>query len=90
MAIRALELNPENAAFLDTMGWIYFKMGDYEKAYEYIRASIDTGDASAEVMEHMGDVYDKMGEPDRAHYWWQKALDKDENRTYLEERLNIR
>ncbi len=89
MALRALELNPDNAAFLDTMGWIYFKLGDYEKAHEYIRASIETGDASAEVMEHMGDVYDKMGDPDRAHYWWQKALDKDENRTYLKERLHI-
>ncbi len=89
MAKRALELNPENAAFLDTMGWVYFKLGDYEKAHEYIRASIETGDASAEVMEHMGDVYDKLGDPDRAHYWWQKALEKDDTRTYLKERLHI-
>lgn len=89
MAKRALELNPENAAFLDTMGWVYFKLGEYEKAHEYIRASIETGDASAEVMEHMGDVYDKLGDPDRAHYWWQKALEKDDTRTYLKERLHI-
>ena len=89
MAGRALELNPENPAFLDTMGWVYFKMGDYEKAHEYIRASIDTGEASAEVLEHMGDVYDKMGKPDRAHYWWQKSLEEDESRNYLHERLNI-
>ncbi|MBP3192749.1 tetratricopeptide repeat protein [Natronogracilivirga saccharolytica] len=87
MATRALELNPDNAAFLDTMGWVYYKLGDYEKAHEYIRASIDTGEASAEVLEHMGDVYDKLGEPDRAHYWWQKALEEDESRDYLHERL---
>ncbi len=89
MAAQALELNPDNAAFLDTLGWVYFKLGEYEEAYEYIRASIETGDASAEVMEHMGDVYDKLGEPDRAMYWWQKALDKDEDRSYLKERLHI-
>jgi len=89
MANRALELNPANSAFLDTMGWIYFKLGDYEKAHEYIKASLETGDASAEVMEHMGDVYDKMGEPDRALYWWQKALEEDESRTHLKERLHI-
>ncbi len=89
MASRALELSPDNSAFLDTLGWVYFKMGDYENAYEYIRASIETGDASAEVMEHLGDVYDKLGEPDRALYWWQKALEKDESRTYLKERLHI-
>ncbi len=89
MAQRALELNPDNAAFLDTMGWIYFKIGDYEKARKYIRESIETGDASAVVMEHMGDVYDKLGEPDRAMYWWQKAYDKDDNLRHLKERLHL-
>lgn len=87
MAIRALEMSPDNAAFLDTMGWIYFRLGDYHKAYDYIRASLDTGEASAEVMEHMGDVYDKLGEPENARYWWQKALEEDDTRTYLNERL---
>lgn len=89
MVTRALEINPDNAAFLDTLGWVYYQMGDYDNAYHYIRASIDTGDASAEVMEHMGDVYDKLGEPDQALYWWQKALEKDDSRIYLEERLHI-
>ncbi|MEX0681405.1 MAG: tetratricopeptide repeat protein [Balneolales bacterium] len=89
MATRALELNPGNPAFLDTIGWIYFKMGDFDKAYEYIKASIDTGGASAEVMEHMGDVYDKLGKPDQALYWWQKALDEDTSRNHLKERLHI-
>ncbi len=89
MASRALELNPENSAFLDTMGWVYFKLGDLDNAYKYIRESIETGDASAEVLEHMGDVYDKKGEPDRAHYWWQKALEEDDSREHLKERLHI-
>lgn len=85
----ALDKNPDNAAYLDTMGWIYFKKGDYENARKYLRASIDTGNASAEVMEHMGNLYDRIGEPDRALYWWQKALEKDETRIYLRDRLNI-
>ncbi len=89
MAKRALELNPDNSAYLDTMGWIYYKMGDYESAHKYINASIETGDASAEVMEHMGDVYDQLGEPDRALYWWQKSLGEDKTRTHLKERLHI-
>ncbi|MDI6401885.1 tetratricopeptide repeat protein, partial [Balneolaceae bacterium ANBcel3] len=89
MAVKALELSPDNAAFLDTMGWIYFKLEEYEKAHRYIRKSLETGDASAEVMEHMGDVYDKLGEPDKALYWWKKALDKDEERDHLKERLHI-
>lgn len=87
MASRALELNPGNAAFLDTLGWIYFKMGELEKAHKYIQASIDTGSASAEVLEHMGDVYEQMEKKDQARRWWQKALDKDPERDYLKDRL---
>lgn len=89
MSARALEINPANGAFLDTMGWIYFKKGNYPKAKKYIRKAIETGEASAEVMEHMGDVYDKLEDPDRALYWWQKAFEKEENRIHLKERLHI-
>lgn len=89
MATRAHEINPENPAYMDTVGWVYFKLGDYENAQKYIKTAIETGDASAEVMEHMGDVYDKMGKPDQALYWWQKSLENDESRNHLKERLHI-
>ncbi len=88
LAIKAMELAPENAAYLDTMGWIYFKKGEYEKAQRFIKASIETGEASAEVLEHMGDVQEKLGNIDEARSWWKQALDKDPARTHLQEKLN--
>lgn len=88
MAQRALSFEPENAAYLDTMGWIYFKMEEYNKAKEYIQRSVDTGDASAEVYEHLGDVYEALGEYENAAEWWQKALDKDPEREHLKEKLD--
>ncbi len=84
---RALSIEPENAAYLDTMGWIYFKLGEYEEAKNYIRQSLETGEASATVKEHMGDVYEKLGEDDKARKWWERALEKDDTRTHLKERL---
>ncbi len=87
MSRKALNASPNNAAYLDTMGWIYFKLGDYEQAQKYIRASIDTGSASATVLEHMGDVYDKLGDTENAIKYWQKAYEKDDSRDYLRERL---
>jgi len=87
LALRALGYDPENAAYLDTAGWIYFKKGEFEKAKEYIRNSIETGEASAEVYEHMGDVYEQLGQLADAVSWWKKALEADPDRTYLEERL---
>lgn len=87
MAEKAVELAPDNPSYLDTIGWVYYKKGEYEKARKYIKASIDTGRASAEVMEHMGDVLYKLDEHQQARDWWQKALDKDSSRTHLKDKL---
>lgn len=87
MAVKAVESDPRNPSFLDTLGWVHFKMGNHKEAREYIQKSIDSGDASAEVFEHMGDVLDAAGEEDAAKQWWEKALEKDPNRKHLTEKL---
>jgi len=88
LALKAIEVNPENAAYLDTVGWVYFKLEDYDRAQRFIKASIDTGESSAEVLEHMGDVHEKLGDLDEARDWWKKALEKDSSRTQLQEKIN--
>lgn len=88
LALKAIELAPENAAYLDTIGWVYYKKGDYEQARRYIRASIDTGEASAEVFEHMGDVYEQLDNMTEAQKWWKQALDLDPERTHLQQKIN--
>jgi len=87
LSLRAIELDAENAAYLDTVGWVYFKLGDFDRARRFIRASIDTGAASAEVLEHMGDVYEALGNIDEAKKWWKQALDLDATRMHLNEKL---
>lgn len=88
MAQKAIKLDPENASYLDTIGWVYYQLEDYEQAQKYIQASLDTGQASAEVMEHMGDVMDKLNQGSEAKNWWQKALEKDSTRTHLKEKIS--
>ncbi len=87
MSERAVEAEPENAAYLDTLGWVHFKLGNYETAREHIQASVDTGSASAVVKEHLGDVYEKLGDMDTARSWWQKAYEKDNSKDYLLEKI---
>ncbi len=87
MSERAVKAEPENAAYLDTLGWVHFKLGNYETAREYIQASIDTGSASAVVLEHMGDVYKKLGDMNNARSWWQKAFDEDNSKDHLLEKI---
>jgi len=87
MSKRAVGMDPKNAAYLDTLGWIYFKKGDFNAALEYIQQSVDTGNASAEVYEHLGDVYEALGDMSKAREWWEKAFELDPERTHLNDQF---
>ncbi len=87
MALKALSIAPNSSAYLDTAGWIYFKLGKYDKAREYILKSVKIATPDAEVMEHLGDVYQKLNDMSNARYWWKKAFEKDSSRTYLKDKI---
>ncbi len=83
MAERALVASPDNASYLDTAGWIYYRLGDYRKARELVGKSLELSPESAEVLEHMGDIMDKLGDRKAAVSYWKRALELDSNRSYL-------
>lgn len=88
MARRAVDLEPENAAYLDTIGWIFYQLGNYKEAHRYIRQAVSATPNSAEVLEHMGDVYDKLGETGSAREYWQKALEQNPGNKNLQNKLD--
>ena len=57
MIEKALATQPDEGAFVDSLGWAYFKLGDYKTSVEYLEraATLDAGDA--EINDHLGDVY---------------------------------
>ncbi len=77
MSLEAVKADSVNSSYLDTLGWIYFKLGNYPEAARYIQKAIDAGDASSVVHEHLGDAYFKLNEAEKARMFWQKALDLD-------------
>jgi tetratricopeptide (TPR) repeat protein len=74
MAQRAVAIMPENASFLDTLGWVYFVRGDYAAALKWIREAVDTGDAGAAIFEHLGDIQERLGNAEDARRSWEQAL----------------
>ncbi len=88
LALKAIEMDAENPAYLDTVGWVYFKLGDYDRARRFIKASIDTGANDAEVLEHLGDVYEKLDNLQEAKKWWKQAFENDSTRVHLQEKIN--
>jgi tetratricopeptide (TPR) repeat protein len=75
MAKRANELEPDNAAYLDTIGWIYFKMRSLEKAKYYISRSLELESDSKVVQEHMEELL-KVLETDPADIGLQGSTEK--------------
>jgi tetratricopeptide (TPR) repeat protein len=88
MAKKAVTMDPNNASYLDTLGWVYFVLGDYSEAQRYIAKAVATGAASAEVTEHLGDVYFKLGDKDKALEFWQHALNMDKANQTLKEKID--
>lgn len=87
MAEAALKGAPDNASYLDTTGWIYYRMANYKKAQELVKKSLDINPQSAEVQEHMGDIYSKLGDRKKAREHWQRAIEADPKRTHLKKLL---
>lgn len=71
---KAIELAPEQAAYLDTYGWILFKMGDLKKALKYINQSLEIDNKNVEVLEHKGDILIQMKKIAEAQEYYEKAL----------------
>ncbi|TAK55126.1 MAG: tetratricopeptide repeat protein [Bacteroidetes bacterium] len=77
MIKEALEQQPNNGSYLDSMGWICFRLGKYEEAELYIKKAIEFGNTSPVIYEHLGDTYSKMNQKEKAQEYWKKALEKD-------------
>jgi len=72
---RALEIEPESAIYLDSMGWVYFRQGKLLLAEEYLaKAILGSGD-EAVMFDHLGDVYLQQGRLAEAIQKWQSALE---------------
>ena len=89
MAKKAIDLEPDNAAYLDTIGWIYYKMDNIEKALSFIRKSIELDNDNAVVLEHLGDVLIANNQVEEAILFYLKALDIDKDNEILQQKAGI-
>ena len=88
LAENAISIEPDNAAFLDTIGWIYFKLGTYRKAKEYLEKSLSINDNNPVILEHLGDIYLKLNKSIKAVNIYEKVLQIDADNQLIKDKIN--
>jgi len=71
---KALELDPNNGAYLDSLGWAYYKMGKYDLALPPLEKAASRIQDDPTIHEHLGNVYLRQGKKQMAQEQWQRAL----------------
>ena len=71
---RALEIDRNNGAYLDSLGWGYLKLNQLDLAEDNLRQAMEKLSDNAVVNDHMGDLYFKQGKFQLAIDSWEKAL----------------
>ncbi|MGA7136125.1 MAG: tetratricopeptide repeat protein [Terriglobales bacterium] len=71
---RAVDLDPTNGAYLDSLGWAYFRLGKFELAEENLLKASQRINTDPTVHDHLGDLYQKTGRLKMAATNWERAL----------------
>ncbi len=81
---RAVELDPYNGAYLDSLGWVYYMRGDLDQAEIHLKQAADLNRSDAVILEHLGDLYVKKGDSGEAGKYYKKSMRLAENDEDLE------
>jgi tetratricopeptide (TPR) repeat protein len=73
---KALDFDPQNGAYLDSLGWVYFRLGNYDQAEENLRRAADKSPNDATIQDHLGELYARTNRFKLAAAHWEHALDE--------------
>ena len=77
MLQRAVDARPQSGAMIDSLGWAYYKTGDYKTAVEKLEQAVSLEPADADVNNHLGDAYWRAGRRVEAQFEWRRVLTLD-------------
>ena len=77
---KAVKAEPKNAAYLDSLAWVYFKMDRPKEGLGYMLKAVEfSAEPDATLFDHLGDIYAAMKEQEKAREAWQKSLSIESN-----------
>jgi len=81
MVSQAVNLEPDNGAYADSLGWTHFRLGNYEEARGHLERAADLVGEDPVVFEHLGDLYVVLGDLEKAREVYERALALDSENT---------
>lgn len=87
MIRKALKIRPNEPAFWDSLGWVYFQRGEYEKALQWVEKAVKAQKQDAELRYHLGMIYWKLGEREKALRELREAIRINPNHPQANEAL---
>ena len=73
---KALDFDPQNYNYIDSLGWVYFKLGNFDQAEENLRKAADKSPNDATIQDHLGELYARTNRFKLAAAHWEHALDE--------------
>jgi tetratricopeptide (TPR) repeat protein len=74
MVQKAVDARPQSGAMLDSLGWGYYRQGDYKTAVAKLEQAVELEPGDPDVNGHLGDAYWRIGRTVEARYQWQRVL----------------
>ena len=74
LVTKAVALEPSNAAYLDSLGWVYFRLGKLDEAEKHLMTAKRLSPDDPTIEEHLGDLEEKRGDLAKARERWTRAL----------------
>jgi tetratricopeptide (TPR) repeat protein len=74
MVQKAVASDPRSGAMVDSLGWAYYRMGDFKQAVEKLEEAVELEAGDPEINNHLGDAYWKIGRRDEAQFQWRRVL----------------
>ncbi|HEY8571092.1 tetratricopeptide repeat protein [Phenylobacterium sp.] len=74
MVEKAVAQNPRSGAMIDSLGWAYYRMGDYKTAIQKLEQAVELEAGDPDINNHLGDAYWKAGRKDEAAFQWRRVL----------------
>jgi len=75
MIRKAVEQRPDDGYIVDSLGWAYFKTGNYDEAVKNLERAVELKPEDPTINDHLGDAYWRVGRTLEAHFQWSHAKD---------------